>query len=460
MYTHEQINEMLAGYVLGELSQQQLSEVETHLAECKPCSSEVKRLEALLKATAQMSELSADEQTCESARKALFETIVSDQIKEPTLRPDTGLIVLWRTIMKTRMTKLAAVAVIVLGAYLGLHSIGGPDLANVALAEVTSRAADVDYLHCYYLKGRGDTFKRHFEAWYAHGKLVKRGDKGDMMYDDGQTQQTFDPHGRRTVKKPSTFAEGRTFFEVFTGGLLSDENEQFNQQTPTNVGDDFLIYEFDPPADIDDSKWLECISVTVGRNSLLPVQIKIYEKDSDDYDLVMFDYEASEKPAEFFEPPAVDALPPHGRAEVLLDGQETVIHLEGAPGIRQAIVRLHAKYDGPSDEFPLDYMHSNRLDPGFCRAVSEKERKTYKKRGGPIFRLDVSFVIDEGYRSITNDLIVLQLNEARRCGLGADNWPDGKYRNIRFSPLLKPTDTEDTYIVEISCWLRTEPEHG
>ncbi|MHC4573257.1 MAG: anti-sigma factor family protein [Planctomycetota bacterium] len=421
MNTHEQINEMLAGYILGELSDSQSSEVEGHLAGCQDCGGEVKRLKALIESTAQMSELSADEQTCESARKALFETIVSDQIKEPTLRPDAGLIVLWRTIMKSGMTKLAAAAVIVLGAYFGLHFIGGPDMAKTAWAEVTSRAAQVDYVHCYWLKSRGERFFRQFEAWYAHGKLVKRGNKGGMMYDDGQIQQFFDEQGRRTAQQPSFFAEGQTFFEVFTVGLLSDKNEQFSRQTPINVGDDFLIYEFDPPADMDKSKWLECISVTVGKNSLLPVQIKMYEKESDDYDLVMFDYEASEKPAEFFEPPGIDA--PHGRAEVLLDGEEVMIDIAGAPGIETAIVRLHSKSSDNSGE--------------------------------PTFSLDVAFIVDEGYRSNTNDFIRLRLNEAQQCGVGKD-LPDGKYRNVRFSPLLKPSDREDTYIVEMWCWLRTK----
>jgi hypothetical protein len=32
--------------------------------------------------------------------------------------------------------------------------------------------------------------------------------------------------------------------------------------------------------------------------------------------------------------------------------------------------------------------------------------------------------------------------------------PERKYRNIKFSPSLKPADREDTYIVEIHCWLR------
>jgi len=280
--------------------------------------------------------------------------------------------------------------------------------------------------------------------------MVIRGNEGSMTYDDGQTSQSFDEHGRQTIKRPSLFAEGQTFLEWCSGGLLSDKNEQFSQQTPTNVGDDFLIYKFDPPPD--ESEWLESIFITVGRNSLLPVQMKVYAKGSD-YDLMMFDYEAPERPPEFFESPTADA--PNGRGKVLLDGEEVVIDIEGAPGLKQAIVRLYDKYDGPADQFPLDYVRSDRNDPEFCKVVSEGLRKEYKKKGGPIFRLDVSFVTDEGYRSSTSDLLALWLNEAQQCGVG-HAWPDGKYRNIRFWPLLKPTEKEDTYIVEIRCYLITK----
>jgi hypothetical protein len=88
--------------------------------------------------------------------------------------------------------------------------------------------------------------------------------------------------------------------------------------------------------------------------------------------------------------------------------------------------------------------------------VSEKVHKEYEKRGGPIFRLEVSFITDEGYPSGTHDFIVTRLNETGGGGVGSahDEWPDGKYRNIKFSPLLKSTDREDTYIVEMRCWLR------
>ena len=362
--------------------------------------------------------------------------------------------------MKNPITKFAAAAVIIIAVLFGLKFTGGPDMGNTAWGNVINRAAQVDYMHVYWLKSRGDTLFRQFEAWYAHGKLVMRGDKGGMTYDDGQTKQTFDEQGMRVGKEPSFFAEGKTFLELFTADLLSDKNEQLSRQTPTSVGDDFLIYEVDPPPYWNHSDDLESIVITVGKNSLLPVQMKVFEKDSDDYDLVMFDYEASEKPAESFIPPTVGAANCGG--EVVLDGEEVVLNIEGAPGLKQAIVRLHSKYDGPVEQFPSDYISGERLSPDFCRAVNEGLRKNYEKEGGPIFRLQVHFITDEGYRSGTNDTIVLRpnVNEAGKCGVGSasgglDDWPDGKYRNIRFSPSLKSNDKEDTYIVEIRCRLKS-----
>jgi hypothetical protein len=363
---------------------------------------------------------------------------------------------IWRIIMKSPITKVAAVAAIIIATFIGIKYFGGSiEPANVAWGDVVRQTTQVDSVHVYYFKSRDNDLGRHFEAWYANGKMVLRGNKGDTTYDDGQTSLGFDENARLIVKKPSMFADGKTFLELFTGGLLSNKNEQLNKQTPTEVGDDFLIYEFD--ASPDDSDFIEGIFITVGKVSLLPIQVKVYHKDSD-YDLIMFDYEAPQKPAEFFEPPTVDA--PNGRSEVLLDGKETVIDLAGSPGLKQAIVRLHSKYDGPADQFPLDYIHSDRLAPDFSKAVSEGLRKTYRKKGGPVFRLDIYFVTDEGYRSGSNEIIALWLNEAGQCGVGSENggvddWPDGKYRNIRFSPSLKPTDKEDTYIVELRCWIKT-----
>jgi hypothetical protein len=349
---------------------------------------------------------------------------------------------LWRIVMKSGMTKLAAAAVIVLGVYLGLHSLGGPDMAKRAWADVTSRVAQVEHVHYYVLDCRQDGVEGTLEGWYSDGKEVRRMmSDGYMWYDDGQACQAFDRHNVRTVKRKSRFAGGKGFFDVITSGFLSQQNEQFNKQVPDEVGDDFLIYRFASKGLPEDE--YRIMYVTVGRNSLLPIQIKIYwmdpEATSDEgQSLVVFDYAAPTKPAEFFVPPA-DTKAPHGTGEVVLGGQEVAIDIHGVPGIRQAIVRLRDKYEGPSDQIPIP------------------RRDKYEEKGEPIYMLDVTFITDEGFRSPTLDGIVMWLNEGSKCGCGANNWPDGKYRNIRSTPVLRPTDREDVFVVEISCWVRTKP---
>jgi hypothetical protein len=359
--------------------------------------------------------------------------------------------------MQNKITKFAIAVCVIIAVLFGLNIISGSNAANIAWAEVNDRIAQVDYVHVYWLKCRDNRLECHFQAWYDHGKLVVQVNNGGMTYDDGQAFQVFDQDKKRVGKEQSNFTGGKTFFEIITKNLLSENNDQLDQQTPSSVGDDFLIYELAPPSD--DSDYMENVFITVGRNSHLPIQMKMYHKDSD-YDLLMFDYEAPEKPAEFFDPPSVDEAT-NVSAEVSLDNEQVVVDIEGAPGLKNAVVRLHSRYDGPAEQFPSDYVTSNRLSTDFCKAVSQKAYKNYLKKGGPVFRLEVSFITDEGYHSGTNDIIVTWLNEVQQCGVGSsagglDEWPDGKFRNIRFYPSVKPTDKEDTYIVEIRCWINTE----
>ncbi|MBN2272389.1 MAG: hypothetical protein JXN61_17385 [Sedimentisphaerales bacterium] len=332
------------------------------------------------------------------------------------------------TIMRSKITKLAAAAVVIIAVCVGvIQFVGGSaDFSTVGWAQVVTHAAKADYVHMYYFKSRGNDFIRHFEAWYAHGKMVMRGNKGDAKYDDRNVLQGFDEQGMLTSRGPSMFAEGQGALELLTAGFLSPKNEQFNEQVPANVGDDFLIYAFGPSPKEKD--WMESIYITVGKNSLLPVQMKACHKDGD-YDLIIFDYEAPREPAEFFEPPAAGT--PNGRAEVAVDGEEVEIPIADAPGLKTAIVRLQSKPSENSDK--------------------------------PSFYLDITFITDEGYRSGTLDGLRLKVDEATQCGTGSaegglDKWPDGQYRNVRFSPWLRPTDKENTYLVEIRCFLKAEKD--
>jgi len=50
---------------------------------------------------------------------------------------------IWRIIMKTKITKIAAAAVIIIAVILGLNIIGGPDMASVALADVAKKIEQI-----------------------------------------------------------------------------------------------------------------------------------------------------------------------------------------------------------------------------------------------------------------------------------------------------------------------------
>jgi hypothetical protein len=132
MSTHEQISELLVGFALRELSEQQSAQVEVHLTECQQCNSELRRLQAVLQCAASRRELSADKQICESAKHALFAIVANRETKEPTSRLTICLDSIGRTIMKSRITKLAAAAVIIIAVLIGIN----PFRSTITFAEV------------------------------------------------------------------------------------------------------------------------------------------------------------------------------------------------------------------------------------------------------------------------------------------------------------------------------------
>ncbi len=362
---------------------------------------------------------------------AAVEMLTSRTDKEASAWP--GPLTIRRTIMKSPVIKLAAAAVIIVAVLAGIHNFGGSiDPASVAWGNVISSVANVDYMHFLFVADpQHHRSMRPSEGWYSHGKMVKCSWQGGMHYDDGQTYQYFDRHKIGGDKRPSTL-KGQTFFGWISKGLLAEDNEQFTQQTPTSVGDDFLIYKFDPPER--DRDLIESIFITVGKNSLLPIQFKTYYKYDyetgegiddieDGYTLLIFDYEAPEKPPEFFEPPTISD-PPHGIGEIVLNDKEAMIDISGARDMKTAVIRL---YSGPS-----------------------------KNNREPAILADVAFILEDGVRSITTERIDLKLNQATRIGMGdVTNWPDKKYRNISATLVLRPTERKNIYLIEVSCWLDT-----
>jgi hypothetical protein len=136
MNTHKTIEKMLIAYMLGELTPQQDQQVQFHLAECKKCKSELERLENVLSYAQTMHRQSFEDATAEAAKAKLFNAVSNEKTKQSAgERPSPASV--WRLIMKSKITKLAAAAVIIIAVLIGIEQFGGKfGVASVAWGDV------------------------------------------------------------------------------------------------------------------------------------------------------------------------------------------------------------------------------------------------------------------------------------------------------------------------------------
>jgi hypothetical protein len=125
--------ELLVGYVEGFLEESQRSAVAEHLRECPSCRGQVQQIEGL-------------HERLVTNGKALAGSDIENEVMNRIIRQQKiqleahgGLSKapnIWRIIMKSKITKLAIAAAIVIAALIGLHSIGNPFEATVTFAQV------------------------------------------------------------------------------------------------------------------------------------------------------------------------------------------------------------------------------------------------------------------------------------------------------------------------------------
>lgn len=100
---------------------------------------------------------------------------------------------IWRTIMKSRITKIAAAAVIMTTGYIVIYQSGGSiDGATVAFAQITKNMKQMPWLHAV-VEGAGD----RLEAWFCFERMimVQKRLNGEVTYQDDLKQivQVYDP---------------------------------------------------------------------------------------------------------------------------------------------------------------------------------------------------------------------------------------------------------------------------
>lgn len=117
MKKHEDFQENLAGFVLGELSDDRNNLIRKHLKECEACRREAERMQKVLKAADYIQAEQIDETTCRQAQQNVLDAV---EALESEGGPSAGS---WWT---RPIVQYAAAAVLILGALLALHYLG-PD---------------------------------------------------------------------------------------------------------------------------------------------------------------------------------------------------------------------------------------------------------------------------------------------------------------------------------------------
>jgi hypothetical protein len=247
MDKHKKINELLTAFALGELSQKQASEVKAHLTECPRCSNELKRLEALLECTGSIRELSAEAQTCDSAKQAIFAAVESEKTKQ-TPRPNIGPESIWRKIMKNPITKLAAAAVIVITVLIVINQFGGSiDITTKAFGQITENMNKMPWMHCL-----AETVGERLEIWFSFERRIVASKRipGEIRYSDGlkQTIQTYEPDSNTitiSYSTPDTTEIGSTVLDLpkYVLKLFDDTKEKIVQESGKYKGKDVKIYK-------------------------------------------------------------------------------------------------------------------------------------------------------------------------------------------------------------------------
>jgi outer membrane lipoprotein-sorting protein len=128
-----EIKELFVAFVEGVLEESQKQAVAEHLKDCAACQTELKELTTLHDRLVKNGKVLAQS---DLENKVLERIIREQNVRLKTTRKTGTGLRIRRIIMKSRITKLAAAAGIVVAVFVALHFIGNPFEAAVTFAEV------------------------------------------------------------------------------------------------------------------------------------------------------------------------------------------------------------------------------------------------------------------------------------------------------------------------------------
>ena len=196
MKNHDKVNELLAGFILGELTKEQAREVQEHLDNCPACRQEAEQMKMVLACADRMSGLSADESMCADAKGSVLNGVKNEDNSTTASVPGVVRIFERKNIMQSKSMKVAVAAVIIIGVFIGLNMLGiSPDGSSVAWAEVAElveQAKTVAYRMHMKMKGMpGCPKDKEMELDYKVKMSSDYGMRMDATMDGKAISQTY-----------------------------------------------------------------------------------------------------------------------------------------------------------------------------------------------------------------------------------------------------------------------------
>jgi len=207
-----------------------------------------------------------------------------------------------RTVFTKSIFSPSLAAAIVLIAALAIIYVVSDKFNNdsVAWAQVKEQFQKINFVHSYSVHSNLSTRGDGAEAWYIDGVIYLK-ENGKITKDNGITEMTYDFSGKFLSQKPSEMNgimlnKDASLFDVLTQGILEYRSQEISAANPSYIGEDLLIYKFNAPESMKD--WVSTITITVGRNSKLPVYMKMYRDtpQSEEFEIYIFDYELYDLP--------------------------------------------------------------------------------------------------------------------------------------------------------------------
>lgn len=242
-------------------------------------------------------------------QKILDDILLAQEKSKKTSPADTSPNI-WKTIIKNKMTKIAAAAVIIIAAIIGINQFGGSvSLTSVAWADVVEKFRSMSFYNAvFYIKENAASEPKQIELWVSSEHKARLRVGSQLLFaENGKISAGYNFKDRILLNEAQYDEMGEAIIQkLCLHQTLSLENivktlhEGELMETTPQINPDAMISKDLLVFDIDSKISPQWMRIWTLRESKLPVRLRMWDPRDGECMDVMFTYE-KQQPAEFFD---------------------------------------------------------------------------------------------------------------------------------------------------------------